>query len=144
MGQYRAVNGKMYSIARNVRKEINYFARGFAKAYSGFHGSQITCTSGKLLVDGLEIDNMVMYVTEELLYGDEKFITRKEDDGIIAHYNNVRLTCPAEDSHCVGGDVTYIWRVPHKAHCPLYHVRKFKGQIIKYDLPGLTMRSEDT
>ena len=60
---------------------------------------------------GLEIDNMVMYVTEEPLYRDEKFISREDDDGIIAHYNNVRLTCPAEDSHCVGGDVTYICRV---------------------------------
>ena len=82
------------------------------------------------MVDGLEIDNMVMYVTEELLYRDEKFISREDDDGTIAHYNNVRLTCPAEDSHCVGGDFTYIWCVALKTHCPLYHVRKFKGQMI--------------
>ena len=141
MGQYRAGNGKMYSIARNVRKEINYFARGTANAYSGWDGTQVTCTGGKLLVDGLEINNMVMYVTEELLYRDEKIISREEDEGVIAHYNNVRLTCPAEDSHCVGGDVTYIWRVPIKQHCPLYHVRKFKGQIIKYNLPGLTIKT---
>ena len=83
---------------------------------------------------------MVMYVTEELLYQDEKFISREDDDCIIAHYNNVQQTCPAEDSHCVGGDVMYIWRVPLKEHCPLYHVLKFKGQIIKYDLPGLTIK----
>ena len=140
-GNYRAGNGKMYRIARNVRKEINYFARGTANAYSGWDGTQVTCNGGKLVVDGLEIHNMVMYVTEELLFRDEKFISREEDDGIIAHYNNVRLTCPAEDSNCVGGDVTYTWRVPIKAHCPLYHVRKFKGQIIKYDLPGLTIKS---
>ena len=82
-----------------------------------------------------------MYVTEKLLYRDEKFISREDDDGIIAHYNNVRLTCPAEDSQGVGGDVTYIWRVPLKYHCPLYHVRKFKGQIIKNDLPGLTIKT---
>ena len=106
MEQYRAGDGKTYSIARNVRKEINYFAKGSANAYIGFPGSQITCTGGKLLVDGLEIHNMVMYVTEELLYCDEKFISREDDNGIIAHYNNVRLTCPAEDSHCAGGDVT--------------------------------------
>ena len=66
MGHYRAGDGKTYSIARNVQKEIYYFARGSANAYSGFHSSQITCTGGKLLVDGLEIDNMVMYATEEL------------------------------------------------------------------------------
>ena len=75
MGQYCAGDGKTYSIARNVQKEINYFARGSANAYSGFHGSQITCTGGKLTVNGLEIDNMVMYVTEELLYPEEKFIS---------------------------------------------------------------------
>ena len=84
MGQYRAGDGKTYSIKRNVRMEINYFAGGSANADSGFHGNQITCTGGKLLVDGLEIDNMVMYVTEELLYHDEKFISREDDDGIIA------------------------------------------------------------
>ena len=133
-GNYQARNGKTYRVTRNVRKEINYFARGSANAYSGFHGSQITCTGGKLLVDGLEINNMVMYVTEEILFKDEKFISREEDDGVIAHYNNVRLTCPAEDSHCVGGDVTYIWHVPIKAHCPLYHVRKLKGHIPKDEL----------
>ena len=86
-----------YSIARNVWKEINYFAGGSANAYSGFHGSQITCTGEKLLVDGLEIDNIVMYVTEELLYRNEKFISREDDDRIIVDYNNVRLTCPAKD-----------------------------------------------
>ena len=114
MGQYRAGDGKTYSIAKNVRKEINYFAKGSANAYTGFHSSQIPCTDGKLTVDGLEIYNMVMHLTEELLYRDEKFITREDDDGIIAHYNNVRLTCPAKGSHCVGGDVTYIWCVPLK------------------------------
>ena len=122
-GQYRAGDGKTYSIAKNVRKEINYFVRGSTNAYSGFYGSQITCTGGKLLVDGLEVNNKVMYVIEELLYCDEKFVSREDDDGIIVHYNNVRLTCPAEDSHCVDGDVMYIWRMPLKAHCPLYHVR---------------------
>ena len=66
-GNYRARDGKIYRVTRNVRKEINYFARGSANAYSGFHGSQITCTDGKIVVDGLEINNMVIYVTEELL-----------------------------------------------------------------------------
>ena len=82
-----------------------------------------------------------MYVTEELLYSDEKFISREDDDGVIAHYNNVQLTSPAEDSHCIGSNVTYIWRVLLKSHCPLYHVRKFKEWIIKYDLPGLTIKT---
>ena len=141
MGQFRAGNGKTYSVAKNTRREISYFALGNANAYDGWDGNQITCNGRKLLVDGIEVDNMVMYVTEELLFRDEKFISREDDDGVIAHYNNVRLTFPIEDSHCVGGDVTYIWRVPLKSHCPLYHVRKFKGQIIKYDLPGLTIKS---
>ena len=102
MGQFRAGDGKTYSISKNTRREIiSYFARGNANAYDGWDGSQITCNGGKLMVDGLEIDNMVMYVTEELLYRDEKFISREDDDGIIAHYNNVRLTCPIEEEHCV-------------------------------------------
>ena len=141
MGQFRAGNGKTYSIAKNTRREISYFALGNANAYDGWDGNQITCNGGKLLVDGIEVDNMVMYVTVELLFRDEKFISREDDHGVIAHYNNVRLTCPVEDSHCIGGDGTYIWRVPLKSHCPLYHVLKFKGQIIKYDLPGLTIKS---
>ena len=141
MGQFRAGDGKSYSIAKNTRREISYFARGNANAYSGWDGSQITCNGGRLLVDGLEIDSMVMYVTEEILFRDEKFIVREDDDGVIAHYNNVRLTCPIEDEHCVGGDVTYIWRVPLKTHCPLYHVRKFKGQIVKHESSGLTIKT---
>ena len=84
---------------------------------------------------------MVMYVTEELLYRNEKFISREDDDGIIAQYNNDRLTCPAEDNHCAGGDVSYVWHVPLKIHCPLNHVRKFKGQMIRYNLPRLTIKT---
>ena len=141
MGQYRAKDGKTYSVAKNTRREISYFALGNANAYDGWDGNQITCSGGRLLVDGIEVDNMVMYVTEEILFRDEKFIVREDDDGVIAHYNNVRLTCPIEDEHCVGGDVTYVWRVPIKSHCPLYHVRKFKGQIVKYDSSGLTIKS---
>ena len=141
IGEYCAGYGKIYSIDKNVQKEMNYFARSSANAYPGFFGSQITCTGGRLRVDGIEVDNMVMYVTEELLHHDEKFISREDDDGIIAHYNNVWLACPAEDSHCVGGDVSYIWRMPVKDHCPLYNGRKFKGQMIKYDLPGLTIKT---
>ena len=129
MGQYRAGDGKTYSIAKHVRKEINYFAKGSANAYLGFYGSQITCTGGTLQVDGVDVDHMVMYITEELLFRDEKLISREDDDGIIAQYNNIRLTCPAEDNHCVGGDVSYVWRIPLKVHFPLYHVRQFTRSI---------------
>ena len=141
MGQYQAGDGKTYSIPKNVRKEINYFAKGSANTYSGFYGSQITCTGGTLQVDGVDVDQMGMYVNDELLFHDEKFISREDDDGIIAQYNNVRLTCPAEDNLCAGGDVSYVWHVPLKIHCPLYHVRKFKGQMIRYNLPGLTNKT---
>ena len=127
MGQYVASDGKTYSISKNVGKEKNYFASGSATAYTGFHGNQISCTGGKLMEDGAEIDNMVMHVTEEILDRSEKFISRGSEDGVIAHYDNVRLTCFIEDSHCVGGNVTYVWRVPFMTHCPLYHVRNFKG-----------------
>ena len=92
ISQYVAGDGKTYSISANVRKEINYFARGSAMAYTGFHGNQITCT--QRMVDGSEIDNMVMYVTEEILHRTEKFISRDREDGVIAHFDNVRLTCP--------------------------------------------------
>ena len=93
------------------------------------------------MVDGLEIFNMVMYVTEEVLYCKEKFVSRNDEDGVIAHRDNIRLSCPIEDTYCVGGDVTYVWRVPFTDHCPLYHVRNFKGQLIKYELPGLTIKT---
>ena len=83
---------------------------------------------------------MVMYVTEEILYRHEKFISRDDEDGVIAHYDNIRLTCPIEDKHCVGGDVIYVWRIPMKAHCPLYHVRNFRGQLVKHELNGLTIQ----
>ena len=65
---------------------------------------------------------MVMYVTEEILYHAEKFSSRDDGDEVIAHFDNVQLSYPIEDSHCVGGDVTFVWRVPLTDHCPLYHI----------------------
>ena len=48
------------------------------------------------MIDGKEIYNMVMYVTEEILYRKEKFVSRDDEDGVIAHYDNVRLSCPSK------------------------------------------------
>ena len=82
-----------------------------------------------------------MHVTEEILYRNEKIIYREDEEGLIAHYDNVRLTCPVEDKHCIGGDVTYVWHIPIQKHCPVYHVRNFNGQMIKHELNGLTIKT---
>ena len=34
-----------------------------------------------------------------------------------------------------------FWRIPLKTHCPLYHVRNFKGQLVKHELSGLTVKT---
>ena len=125
LGRYIAGDAKTYQVPLYMQTEVKYFARGSAGAYTGFEGNQIYCFGGTLMVDGKQIYHMVMYVTEEILYRKEKFISRDDEDGVIAHYNNVRLSCPIEDTHCVGGDVTYVWRVSLAEHCPLYHVQNF-------------------
>ena len=79
IGQYVAGDSKTYPISQNVRREISYFAKGTATAYTGFYGSQISCTGGQLMVDGVEIYNMVMYVTMSCK---EKFISRDDEDGL--------------------------------------------------------------
>ena len=141
LGNYIAGDNRTYEIPINQRTEVRYFAQGSATAYVGFEGNQITCNGGTLLVDGKEIHHMVMHVTEEILYRNEKIIYREDEDGLIAHYNNVHLTCPVEDKHCIGGDVTYVWHIPIQKHCPLYHVRNFNGQMIKHELNGLTIKT---
>ena len=138
---YIAEDLKTYEIPINIRTEVQYFAIGSATAYTGWEGNQITCSGGELVVDGKKINHIVMYVTEEILYRKEKFILREDEDGIFAHYDNVRLTCPVEDEHCVGGEVTYVWRVPLADHCPLYHVRNLRGQTIKHEVQGITTQT---
>ena len=142
IGQYVAGDGRMYEIPINTRTEIPYFAFGSASAYVGIEGNQITCTGGTIKVDGKDIHHMVMFITEEILYREEKLIVREDEDGVIAHYDNVRLTCPFEDAWCVGGDTTYVWRIPTKKHCPLYHVRNFVGQIAEHEIAGLTIQAK--
>ena len=93
-----------------------------------------------MLIDGKEIHHMVMFVIEEILYREEKFVTSDDEDTVIAHYDNIRLTCPIEDQKCIGGDVTYVWRVPLKEHCPLYHIRTFKGQLVEHQIKALTIQ----
>ena len=141
MGRYIAGDSRTYEIPINTRTEVPYFAYGSATAYTGFEGNQISCSGGALLIDGKEIHHMVMYVTEEILYRNEKFVSRDDEDGVIAHFDNIRLTCPIEDKHCVSGDVTYVWRIPMKEHCPLYHVRNFRGQLVEHELNGLTIQT---
>ena len=38
------------------------------------------------------------------------------------------------------GCTLMVWRIPMKAHCPLYHVRNFRGQLVKHELNGLTIQ----
>ena len=141
LGRYIAGDDQTYEVSLNTRTEVPYFTYGSATAYTGFEGNQITCSGNSMMIDGEPIHHMVMYVIEEILYRDEKFVTRDDEDTIIAHYDNVRLSCPIEDQQCVGGDVTYVWRVPLKEHCPLYHIRTFHGQMIKHQLDGLTIQT---
>ena len=122
LGRYIAVDGKTYNVTPNHRMEIRYFALGSATTYTGWEGHQISCSGSTLKVDREDINHIVMHVTEEVLFRDEKFISREDDDGVMAHYDNVRLSCPIEDKHCVAGDVTYVWRIPLEKHCPLNHV----------------------
>ena len=141
LGRYIAGDDKTYEVSLNTWTEVPYFAYGSATAYTGFEGNQITCSGHSMLIDGKEIHHMVMFVIEEILYREEKFVTSEDEDTVIAHYDNIRLSCPIEDQRCVGGDVTYVWRVPLKEHCPLYHIRTFKGQMVKHQLQGLTIQS---
>ena len=92
LGGYIAGDGKTYQVALNTRMEIRYFTLGSATTYTGLEGHQITCSGGTLMVDGEEIHHIVMHVTEEIIYRDEKFISRDDEDGVIAHYDNVRLS----------------------------------------------------
>ena len=49
---------------------------------------------------------MVVYVTETILYRPEKIIQR-EDESIIAFYDNVCLPCKINDGHCQSPSTTY-------------------------------------
>ena len=99
LGRYIAGDDQTYEVTINTRTEVPYFAYGSATAYTGIAGNQITCSGHTMLIDGKEIHHMVMFVIEEIcLYREEKFVTSDDDeDTVIAHYDNVRLTCPIED-----------------------------------------------
>ena len=140
LGRYIAGDDKTYEVTINTRTEVPYFAFGSATAYTGIAGNQITCSGHTMMIDGKEIYHMVMFVIEEILYREEKFVTSDDEDTVIAHYDNVRLTCPIEDQRCIGGDVSYVWRVPLKEHCPLYHIRTFKGQLVEHQIKALTIQ----
>ena len=52
IGRYVAGDGQTYVIPVNTRVEVTYFAYGSATAYTGFEGSQISCSGGALMIDG--------------------------------------------------------------------------------------------
>ena len=125
LGRYIAGDGKTYQVAPNFQMEVRYFALGSALTYTGFEGHWIISSRGALKVDGEDIHHMVMHVTEEIFYREEKLISRDDEDGVIAHYDNVRLSCPIEDKHCVAGDVTYVLAHPLKNALSVISCPKF-------------------
>ena len=84
LGRYIAGDDKTYEVALNTRTEVPYFAYGSATAYTGIAGNQITCSDHTMMIDGKEIHHMVMFVIEEVLYRDEKFVTSDDEDAVIS------------------------------------------------------------
>ena len=86
---------------------------------------------------------MMVYIAEKILYRPEKIIQR-EDESIIAFYDNVHLPCGINDGHCQSPSSTYYWSVSNRAHCPLYDVKTFRGQILTSSMrPGKVLSSTD-
>ena len=81
------------------------------------------------MINNQAVDQMVVYVTERILFRDEKIIQRK-DGSLIAFYDNIRLSCGLHDGSCESTASTYYWKVASEKHCPLYSVKHFRGEII--------------
>ena len=78
LGRYIAGDSKTYKVLLEHTNRSSILRSDSATAYTRFEGNPITCSGDTLMVDGKEIYNMVMHVTEEVLYRKEKFVSRDD------------------------------------------------------------------
>ena len=97
-----------HTIAQNQEYTLSYYTHGSTSPYSDWTGTQIICNGDRLKVQNQEVDEMVVYVTDKILYRPEKIIQR-EDESIIAFYDNVRPPCGINDGHSQSPSSTYYW-----------------------------------
>ena len=129
VGQYMTADSKMHSITVDVSLVHSYFLTGSTSAYTDWLGSQVTCTGGKVHIGTDVIDKVVQYVTEEIMFQEERIIERP-DGTLVALYDNTRLNCALRKGQCHASLTTYIWDIGTKRHCPLVSVRTFTGVVV--------------
>ena len=133
LDRYTAGDGTSYSIKKDQLLEIQYYVGGSSvqTRTSFFSGPELSCDGTEIKVKGVNVENMVSHITEEVLFREETFVYRK-DEQLIAFYNNVRLNCPIEAEFCSSNSITYSWKKPTDNYCPLYHIKYFVGDMITH------------
>ena len=128
-GQYKTGDGREHQIPKDTTYRTSYFALGNTYVYEDPLSTQVSCTGGRIKVLGTDVDRIVQYVTEEILYRDERILQR-EDTSLVAFYENLILDCPLDHLHCLRENIMFIWTLGNGKHCPLLSVRFFRGHII--------------
>ena len=142
-GDYTSGDGRLHTIAMGETTVFEYFSIGSTSAGTKWDGRQVYCEGGQLTINGQIINNIVQYVTESVTVQKEKIIQR-EDESLVAFYDNVRLTCALSDLNCRQSRITYVWSVPTREHCPLLLAKEFKGSIVTSDVnPQRVLMSRD-
>ena len=144
-GRYRDGKGDTHTTALDTWLHARYYKAG--KVYVGHDstlgGSELKCSGTTIMINSESIDRAIVFLEESIIVRKERLIQRN-DNSLVAFYENVRLSCPLEDGGCEEGPVTYVWKPPKMDRCHLKVAKTFSARLtVSPDVSETILMSTD-
>ena len=141
---YTDPTGKVHKISPNTELVVSYYVLGTTYVSDdGITANQISCNGGQMIISGKPVDQIVQYREDRVLFKTETIVER-EDQSLVAYFDNLRLPCSVNDGFCRAGRNTYVWDKPKSDYCDLAVAKEFTGfQTTSSSLPDKIIMSND-
>lgn len=124
-------NGGQHTLAIGSKTTIAYYTYGTTYISVGDLYTEIKCTGAQTIIGGTPVPNMVQYEEISITLRTEEIVLR-EDDSVVAFYDNVRLPCSLNMNACTTGATVYTWdHNEDPDYCPLKVAKTFRGAEVK-------------
>ena len=124
--EYIDATGKAHHVAKDTNYILDYFEAGGTILYDN---GEVGCNFDTAKVAGKTMYRLVIHEEQIISWRDE-LIVQREDDSLVAFYQNVRLNCPLEHKYCRVGPTTFMWPLDGDNYCPAKVARETTGTII--------------
>ena len=133
LNSYVDLSGQIHSnIKKNIKTTISYFLKGdvYVTQKSPLLSWEVACIGSHHMIQAKNVSDIYIYIQDVILWREENLILR-EDDALVAQFENVLVPCPIKAETCDIGLKRLVWNTPNLSKCNLLHTKYFTARKIK-------------